>query len=45
MSQLPNILRTRINNRPKKIAQQVRDRYKDYFNGEWSVKWQDRMIK
>lgn len=36
MSQLPSILWTRINNRPKKIAQ-VRDRYKDYFNGEWSV--------
>lgn len=41
LSQLPSMLRTRINNRPKKIAQQVRDRYKDYFNGEWSVEWQD----
>lgn len=44
LSQLVSMSRTRINNRPKKIAQQVRDRYRDYFNGEWSVEWQDRMI-
>lgn len=44
MSQLPSILGTQINNRPKKIAQQVRERYNDYFNGEWSIEWQDRMI-
>jgi len=44
ISKLPSIMRTRSYNRPKKIAQQVRETYKDYFFGEWSVQWQDRMI-
>lgn len=41
---MPSILRTRNYNRPKKIAQQVRETYIEYFNGEWAVEWQDRMI-
>ena len=45
ISQLPSILCTRYYNRPKQIAQQVRERYKEYFSGEWSVEWQERMIQ
>lgn len=45
ISELPSIQRTRQHNRPQKIAQQLRDRYKEYFSGEWSVEWQDRMIQ
>lgn len=37
ISKMPSILRTRNHNRPKKIAQQVRETYKEYFNGEWAV--------
>lgn len=45
ISEMPSILRTRQYNRPQKVAQQLRERYKEYFSGEWSVKWQDRMIQ
>jgi len=44
ISKMPSILRIRNYNRPKKIAQQVRETYKEYFNGEWVVEWQDRVI-
>lgn len=44
IAELPSIQRTRNVNRPTKIAQQLRDRYKENFCGEWAVEWQDRMI-
>lgn len=44
ISQLPSILRSRHYNRHKKIAQQIRERYMEYFSGEWKIDWQDKMI-
>lgn len=42
---LPSINRSRVNNRSKAIAEKLRDKYRDYFNGEGAVSWQNDMIR
>lgn len=44
INELPNIKRSRINNRPRAIAEKLRDKYKGYFTGEGAVDWQTYMI-
>lgn len=40
---LPSVQRARVN-RPKKIAENLREKYKTYFLHEGAVAWQDKMI-
>lgn len=44
IDELQSIHRSRINNRSKAIAEKMRDKYKNYFNGEGAVTWQNNMI-
>jgi hypothetical protein len=45
ISELPSIQRSRQNNRGRKIAENLRSRYKEYFCGECAVDWQEKMIR
>ncbi|KOB65739.1 Uncharacterized protein OBRU01_20092, partial [Operophtera brumata] len=44
INELPSIRRSRINNRSKLIAEKMRDKYKNYFNDDGAVAWQNYMI-
>ena len=44
IDELQSIHRSQINNRSKAIAEKMRDKYKNYFNGEGAVTWQNNMI-
>ncbi|XP_041983244.1 protein ANTAGONIST OF LIKE HETEROCHROMATIN PROTEIN 1-like [Aricia agestis] len=45
INELPSIRRSRINNRSKLIAEKMRDKYKNYFNDDGAVAWQNYMIR
>lgn len=44
IDELQSIHRSRINNRSKEMAEKVRNKYKNYFNDEGAVTWQNNMI-
>jgi hypothetical protein len=44
ISELPSIQRSRQNNRGRKIAENLRSRYKEYFCREWAADWQEKII-
>lgn len=44
IDELQSIHRSRINNRLKEMAEKVRDKYKNYFNDEGAITWQNHTI-